>query len=112
MFISRTHYDDLRLDAAKHSEAARILSEQNRALQTTMDWMRVQINQLSHEKAQLLFNYTGVKIASPEIVPSAPPANIEDILGATAHFDDIGDDAAAKLGIFYNTDGTLRYTKS
>ena len=112
MWLDRKLWDDLRLEHAKAHTEARVLSEQNRALQTTLDWMRGRVNQVEHERAQMLFNFTGVKIASPVIETYAPPPRLEEILGATSHFDDVGDGPAAKLGIDWNPDGTVTYTKA
>lgn len=111
MFLDRKVYDDLRLDNAKLQTEARVLSEQNRALQTTCDWFRVRISQLERERAQLLFNYTGVKVEVPEIV-AAPTAKDTHPLNAVPHFNDIGDEAAKLLGVGWNADGTLRYSNS
>jgi hypothetical protein len=113
VFISRKHYDDLRLEWAKNHEEARVLSDQNRMLQTTLDWMRVRMTQVETERAQMLFTFTGVKIAVPTIERETPPGphrgNVSDILAAVNHFGDVGDTEAAQLGVQWNPDGTLRF---
>jgi hypothetical protein len=106
MIISRTTYDHMREDTIKAQVEARVLSEQNRALQTTIDWLRVRVNQVEKERAQLLFNYTGVKIETPSI-EAAPPSGHP--LNQVPHFNDVGDKEAARLGITWNPDGTLHY---
>jgi len=111
VWIDRKTYDDLRLDVAKNNTECRVLSEQNRALQTTLDWFRVRISQLEHERAQLLFNYTGVKVAVPSI-ERAPNSDVAQALQSVQGFDDVGDADAAKLGIGWNADGTLRYSEA
>jgi hypothetical protein len=110
MWVDRKTYDDQRLDNAKAQTEARVLSEQNRALQVTLDWFRVRITQLEMERAQLLFNYTGVKVPTPTI-QRAPEGDIARALQAVQGFQDIGDDAAQRLGIGWNPDGTLKEAK-
>lgn len=107
MWIDRKTYDDLRLDRTTWLAEARTLTTQNQALTTTLDWLRVRVTQLELERAQLLWNYTGVKVPTPTIthtatdtVPLTPP-----------NFQDIGDAEAAKQGIEWADDGTLLYTK-
>ena len=113
MFLDRKTYDDLRLEAEKSRVEARILSNQNAFLQTTLDWMRLRLTQVEQERAQLLFNFTGVKVAVPSIERETPPGpsreTVSDILAHVAHFGDVGDAEAAKLGVDWNEDGTVRY---
>ena len=104
MWLNRETYDDLRLDLTKNHEEARILAEQNHHLTTTMEWFRVRITQLEQERAQLLFNYTGVKVPTPRIeyehaAEAAHPP----------HFRDVGDAEAARLGISWDEAGNLVY---
>ena len=106
MWIDRKTYEDGRLDYAKANTEARVLSEQNRALQTTLDWFRVRITQLEMERAQLLFNYTGVKVPTPSIEPAPDD---QHPLHGVAHFNDMGDDEATKHGVGWNPDGTLSF---
>lgn len=107
MWLDRKVYDDLRLDAAKNNTECRVLSEQNRALQVTQDWLRVRVNQLEMERAQMLFQYLGVKISTPSI--EVKPAEPVNPLAALPHFDDLGDEESLRLGISHNADGTLKY---
>ncbi len=110
MFISRKHYDDLRLEWAKTHEAARVLSEQNIALQTTIEWMRVQVNQAQHERSHFMHLYSGVTIPPPVIErASAATERISDAMQGLPNFEDLGDVAAAKLGVDWNPDGTIAY---
>lgn len=109
MFISRKHYDDLRLEHAKAHEEARVLAHQVNAQQITMDWLRVRITQVERERAQFMFLHTGVKIEVPEIAAPEPPGKLHDVLAATPHFNDIGDKLAAEMGISWNQDGSVDY---
>lgn len=106
MIVSREAFDTLRFDLAKAQTECRVLAEQNRALQTTQDWFRVRITQLEHERAQLFYNYTGVKIAAPEIVPT--PTLHNHPLMSMPSFEDVGDSEAARLGVAHDDDGTLK----
>ena len=107
MFISRKTYDDLRLEWAKNHEEARVLSHQNQALMTTLDWFRVRITQLEMERAQMLWRYTGVKVPVPEIVKTDGVAS--NPMTQTPNFNDIGDTESAKLGISWDENGELVY---
>lgn len=109
MWLDRQTYDDLRLQLAqKHGENV-VLNQNYTALMTTLDWLRVRVTQLEMERAQLLWNYTGVKILTPGITRNDP--NHPDTMAQTPSFNDVGDADAAKLGISWNDDGTLVYSK-
>ena len=107
MWIDHNTYDDLRLDNVKAQTEARVLSEQNRALQVSLDWLRVRVTQLEIERAQMLYNYTGVKVPVPSI-ERAPESDVARALQAVPSFEDLGDAEAAKLGLGWNPDGTLK----
>ena len=112
MFVSRQHYDDVRQEWAKNHEEARVLSEQNMFLRTTLDWLRIRVTQLEIERSQLLFNFTGVKVPVPSIEQETPKPRVgavSDILASVAHFNDVGDKEASQLGVEWNSDGTLKY---
>lgn len=110
MWMDRKTYDDLRLQLAQKSGENTVLSQHYIALMTTMDWLRVRVTQLEMERAQLLWNYTGVKVAAPVITKTdiSPDTNP---MTQIPNFNDVGDDMAAKLGISWAEDGTLVYTK-
>ena len=120
MFISknqfedtRQHIEDLRCDGAVLRQEAKVLSEQNRFLQTTLDWMRIRLTQVEHVRAQMLYNFTGVKVQVPsierEMPPCSDPRSVSDILAAVNHFGDVGDIEAAKLGVSWADDGSVSY---
>lgn len=107
MWISRADFVKLiernaELVAENREKAATLA-----ALQTTLDWARVRLSQTEHERAQLLFNYTGVKIATPTIEPIASGPSIEDIMRQGPSFEDVGDAEARKLGIGWDDGGRL-----
>ena len=109
MWIDRQTYDDLRLDAAEARGAKQALERQVSALDTTMDWMRVRVNQLEEERAQLLFTYTGVKVSVPKIsrAPEIDPTPYRRTMDEMPSFEDVGNEAAAALGLSWNPDGTM-----
>lgn len=73
MWIDRKTYDDLRLDAATAKARAEEQARQIAAQQTTIEWMAIRISQVEKERAQLLFNYTGVKVEVPEVQSQRVP---------------------------------------
>lgn len=86
---------------------ARALGEANKAMQATIDWMRVRISQLEMERAQMLYNYTGVKVATPSI-EVVPQMSTREMLASVPNFDDVGDVRALKLGVGWNEHGELK----
>lgn len=79
---------------------ARTLSEQNKVLQTNMDWMRLRLTQMEKERAQLMFQLMGVKVPVPEIeqVRIDLPGELQHPLNQMPSFEDVGDEEAHKLG--------------
>ena len=74
-----------------------------------MDLLRVRVKQLEMERAQLLWNYTGVKVPVPEIVKTDGVAS--NPMNQTPNFNDVGNAEAAKLGISWDENGELVYSK-
>lgn len=110
MWISKQSFERLLNDAAKAQGVAQTLERENTALHTTLDWMRVRVEQVERERAILIKNYTGVEVPTPAIKRVEP--DHLDHMNAPVNYDDIGDDAAAKLGIGWNADGTIRYAEA
>lgn len=108
MWVDRESYQRQELALARAQEASRILSEQNRAQQVTLDWFRVRITQLEVERAQLLYNYTGVKVPTP-VIESAPSEAVAAALSRTPIFQDMGDAEANSQGIGWDANGEIRY---
>ena len=109
MWIDRKTYDDLRLDAAKCNEECLVLQRQNTTLTTTLDWLRVRVTQLEMERAQLLYNYTGIKVATPVITKTEPTPHGANPMMPSSYFNDVGDAEAAKLGVSWDDNGELVY---
>lgn len=111
MLISRQAYNDLRDLALKAEAVCHKVEQHNVALQTTMDWMRTRLNQLEHERAQLIYQYMGVKIAVPVIAPApaVQPEAVANMINETPSFEDMGDEEAARQGISWNAAGEVVY---
>ena len=118
MFLDRKTYDDLRQDYAQLQGEAKGLYAELAFLRTTLDCMRVRLNQVEHERAQMIYNYTGVKVKSPsfeketEHIPGTNmrQGSISDVLASTAaFFNDVGDMEAAKQGIDWDDTGNVHY---
>ena len=109
MWINRDIVANLQIEHASARAEVRVLAEQNKVLQVNLDWLRTRVNQLEHERAQLIFNYMGVKIAVPEI----QTVKQDDVhpLNAIPHFNDVGDDEAARMGIGWDQEGRVAYSK-
>jgi hypothetical protein len=110
MWLDRAAYDETRKALWEAVAKNTILERQVEAQQATLTWMAVRVTQVEHERAQLLFNYTGVKVETPHIAPVPNPI-MEDITGQATSFEDVGDEIAARMGITHNADGTLNYGK-
>ena len=110
MWVDRQTWTALETRATAAEAVKAQLDRHNNALEVSCDWLRVRLTQLEHERAQLIYQLLGVKVPVPEIErASAPRITSDTILNSTPSFADLGDAEAAKLGIFHNPDGTLRY---
>ena len=106
MWITRHAFDSLNAERIKASEAARILADQNAALKITMDWLRHRLEQVERERAHLLKTYMGVVVEVPHFVKPEP--DNEEVLGGANIFQDIGDNAAKRLGIQWDEAGVVK----
>ena len=67
MWISRTAFENLVEARAEAVGRAHAMDLQVQSQKATMDWMAMRLTQSEHERAQLIHNYTGVKITVPSI---------------------------------------------
>ena len=93
--ISKDTVDSLREDLAAVRAERDGLKSQLATTQANFEWIRVRLNALEFERAQLLEKAYGVKVPVPEIVrshgtPLGLPANL---------FEDMGEPAAKELGL-------------
>lgn len=110
MWIKAELFQELIQKQAQWEGVSRTLELQNRAMQTTQDWLRTRVTQLEKERAQLLFNYTGVKVPVPEIQPAYDHLS-EHKFNEMPSFNDVGDIEAARLGIEWNAGGEIVYKR-
>lgn len=110
MWIDRKAYEDSRLELATAKEEARVLFEQNRAMRSTLEWFMVRVTQIEKERAILTEHYMGIKLETPDFRRGAPvaevPQNIPDMLGSMG-FNDMGDEAAHRLGLDWDAAGKV-----
>ena len=110
MWVDRKLFDDLRLAEANQRGVATTLKEEVISLRSTLDWMRVRLTQLEHERAVLISNYMGITVTAPRFEKAPQTSDFNHPLQALPSFEDVGDEEAARLGVGHNPDGTLRYT--
>lgn len=117
MWVQRKHYEELFQIAVEHGNAAlahasvdRELRARIAATDVTCDWLRIRCTQLEKERAQLILQYTGVRIETPNLVPAPKEPTISEVLNEMTLFEGVDDDTAKKLGISHNPDGTLSYS--
>lgn len=111
MWISRLAYQNEHNRITEAEAIVSVLQSHNTALQTTMDWMRMRLTQLEHERAALIFNYMGVKIPVPVIEEAAEPADARQALHEAISFDDMGNDEASRQGVDWNEHGEVVYSR-
>lgn len=109
MWISKQDFLDLIKDKAMADGRAHELDKQVSVLQTSIDWMKIRVNQLEQERVALTYHATGAKLSAPEIVRTDFGEN--PMLQLPTDFEDVGDELAGKLGLYHNSDGTLTTTK-
>ena len=94
--VSKESVDSTRQELAVTKAERDILKHQLTVSQTQFEWLRMRVNQLEVERAQLLEKATGIKTAVPEIVRA--PSQMETMINQFT-FDDVGDEMAKKLGL-------------
>lgn len=92
--ISKDSVDHLREDLASVRSERDQLKAQLASTTANFDWLRIKVNAMEVERAQLLEKAYGIRTIVPEIArqPSIPIDFTTDL------FEDIGDDKAKKLG--------------
>ena len=94
--VSKESVDSLRQELSAIRAERDTLKHQLTVTQTQFDWLRLRVNQLEFERAQLLEKATGVKTTIPEIIRQ--PSQVDNMINAFS-FEDVGDDVAKKLGL-------------
>jgi hypothetical protein len=111
MWISKELFESLVEGRAKALGEVGAVKEQVKAVQATLDWMAMRLTQVEHERAQLLFNYTGIKITTPSIEPLREVSPLIDLKDPGNLFDDVGDEEARRLGLDWDAQGEIIPTK-
>ena len=105
MWVTRKFVDDLVIKVAVLEAENRTLRDSNQTMKVVNDHARLRNTQLEKERAQMLHQFTGVKIAVPEYVPareSSPQQTINVDM-----FRDVGEDAAAEMGLGWDASGRM-----
>jgi len=93
--ISKDSVDALREELSAIRAERDSLQTQLSISQNHFDWLRIRVNTLEIERAQLIKKAYGIDIPVPEIVRTNPnPLELNADL-----FTDMGEDAAKKLGL-------------
>ncbi len=112
MWIKQADFLKIVQERAEAQGEKQAVERQLISQKSTMDWMVLRLTQLEHERAQLIYKYTDVKITVPSIEAAPDPKSASAILGETLSFEDIGDEAALAAGIDWNKEtGEIVYTK-
>lgn len=106
MWVSKAFISEREARVTAEAESG-ILKQQNAVLRTQLEWLVLRVTQLEKERAQLLFNYTGVKVEFPVVEQETktsfdPMAQIPD-------FNDMGDALAKAHGIAWDSEGRVVY---
>ncbi len=110
MWISKQAFEDLLKRQYEAVGTAQALERQVLSQKSTMEWMTFRLTQLEHERAQLIFNYMGIKIAVPSVEAPVDSKRVADALNETVDFRDVGDVEAARLGLGWNEAGEVVQT--
>jgi predicted nuclease with TOPRIM domain len=98
--ISKESVETLREEIASVKAERDTLQRQTTHLQTSFDWLRLRVNALEVERAQLIERAYGIKPIVPEISRASSndfKRTLEQM--STALFTDMGDEEARKQGL-------------
>lgn len=117
MFVSREFVDDLKtqrdkaiIDALVAKAEANVLKTSHKVLETNLDHLRLRVNQLEKERAQLTHAILGVKMSVPEF-EAVSPVEQAGAFSEMPSFEDVGDESANILGIRHDGEGNIVYGK-
>lgn len=111
MIVSRKVYDDLQLELVKAREEARAVTNASRAMETSLDWLRVRVTQMEKERAVMIERFYGVKIPVPEIVKAPDPFESHPLNNMGISFEGMSDTEAESQGVGYDAEGHVTYKK-
>lgn len=96
--ISKNSYDDLRQELSAVRAEKDILKSQLAVSQNQFDWLRLRVNTLEIERAELIKKCYGIDAPVPAIVRQPKSEDVEPFLNSDL-FNDVGDEKAKKLGL-------------
>lgn len=111
MWISTAAYLKQREEVLTLQSKCEAITATNVTLKTTLEWLMLRMTQLEAERAQLLWNYMGIKIPVPEIEKDPDVPGVDSALNKLPSFDDMGDIEAGKQGIDWAEDGSVTYAR-
>lgn len=82
------------LDRQRLTTVAAGLERENAQLVATVEWMKIRLNAVEKERAQLVYAAIGVKLAIPELQPKGIP---EDALHEMPDLSSVGGDARTEF---------------
>ena len=84
--------------------------QQAKQQEVTLSWFMHRLTQVEKERAQLIYNFTGVKTDAPAYEEeNRIPSGVENPLNALPSFDGLDDIEAAKQGIGWDDEGKIIY---
>lgn len=117
MFVSKSYVEELKQQVQDANNRAMLadtrLSDAKsgaKVLEVNLDHLRLRVNQLEKERAQLTHAILGVRIAVPEF-ENVPPQQVADAFAEMPSFSDMGDEEARVQGIGHDDMGNVAYGK-
>lgn len=107
MWISKAIFEQSTKERLEAQAVRDALQQHNAQLAAHIEWMRIRLTQVETERAQMIWNYTGVKVPVPQIIKDETPS----IHMPMPDFADMGDAEASKLGITWNPDGSVSHNE-
>lgn len=128
MWISRTHYEMLFENLTRERTKSAGLEARLASMQATQDWLTNHVNRLENERRILTEARLGLAFPQPVIEKVEPNADAEERMSGgvvhgvpedslplaqlmSASMEDIGDAAAAALGIETDAHGNVTYKR-
>lgn len=117
MFVSKSYVEELRQQVRDANDRAvladtRLSDAKSNAkvLEVNLDHLRLRVNQLEKERAQLTHAILGVRIPVPEF-ESVAPQGLVDAMAELPSFEDMGDEQAKIQGIKHDDSGNIVFGK-
>ena len=128
MWVSRLHYESMFENLTRERERSIVLRVRIQQLETTQEWLREHVNRLEQDRRILTETRLGLLLPQPTIervepadtqttAPGIDPGSVhgtpDDSIPLaqmmSAALEDMGDDAAGRMGIAHDPQGMLVY---